>query len=69
MKKHLSRYLTNGNPYVILLLLFVPTFFIRYFLANAQVITSDGILYLEIAKGISLGNFQSISNYGFFNLY
>jgi 4-amino-4-deoxy-L-arabinose transferase-like glycosyltransferase len=69
MKKYLSRYLTNGNPYVILLLLFVPTFFIRYFLANVQVITSDGILYLEIAKGISLGNFQSISNYGFFNLY
>ncbi|MBA4389479.1 MAG: hypothetical protein C0399_00880 [Syntrophus sp. (in: bacteria)] len=69
MKKYLENYLINGNPCTILLLLLIPTFFIRYFLANAQIIAPDGVLYIKVAKDISLGNFQSVTEYGFFNLY
>jgi 4-amino-4-deoxy-L-arabinose transferase-like glycosyltransferase len=34
-----------------------------------QIITLDGILYIKIAKGINSGNFQGVTDYGFFNLY
>lgn len=64
-----GREVTSGNLYIILLALIIPAFFIRYFLANAQIITNDGLLYIKIAKGISSGNLQGITDYGFFNLY
>ena len=69
MRKKLNKYLTSGNLYIILLALLIPAFFIRYFFANAQIITNDGVLYIKIAKGISSGNLQGVTDYGFFNLY
>ena len=53
----------------ILFLLVVSAFIIRYVFANAQIIASDGILYIEVAKDVLAGNFQRISGYGFLNLY
>jgi 4-amino-4-deoxy-L-arabinose transferase-like glycosyltransferase len=69
MKNNLNNYFTNRSPYYILLLLLIPTFLIRYYLASMQIITIDGLLYIKIAKGISSGNLQSVTDYGFFNLY
>ncbi len=69
MKKEINKYLTNGNLHIILLVFLIPAFFIRYFIANAQIITNDGLLYIKIAKSISSGNLQCVADYGFFNLY
>ena len=54
---------------IVLLVLLIPAFFIRYFIANAQIITNDGLLYIKIAKSISSGDLQGVTDYGFFNLY
>lgn len=69
MKNYLSKYQINENPCILLPLLIIPTFFIRYFIANGQIIAPDGVFYIKIAKDIASGNLQGISEYGFFNLY
>jgi 4-amino-4-deoxy-L-arabinose transferase-like glycosyltransferase len=69
MKKNSTEYLTDGKPFIILLAIFITAFFFRYFFANVQIITNDGILYIKIAKSISAGDLQDIADYGFFNLY
>jgi 4-amino-4-deoxy-L-arabinose transferase-like glycosyltransferase len=69
MKKNSKKYLMYNKSGAIVFSLFILTFFIRYCFANVQIITSDGLLYIKIAKGISSGNLQGIIDYGFFNLY
>lgn len=69
MKTEKDKYLTDWNRYCILLALLVPAFLIRYFIAGAQIISNDSLLYIKIAKGISSGNLDSVTDYGFFNLY
>jgi 4-amino-4-deoxy-L-arabinose transferase-like glycosyltransferase len=69
MKNILNKYLIKKNPCVVLSLLLITTFLIRYYLTSLQIITLDGILYIKIAKGINFGNLQGVTDYGFFNLY
>ncbi|HVN96707.1 MAG TPA: glycosyltransferase family 39 protein [Syntrophorhabdaceae bacterium] len=70
MKEQTTTYLSSrANPLFISILLFAAAFLVRYFMANVQIITMDGILYIKTAKGIGSGNLGSISDYGFFNLY
>jgi hypothetical protein len=69
MKKDMDNHSTNWNVCIVLSALLIPAFFIRCFFANAQIITNDGLIYIKIAKGISSGNLQSVTDYGFFNLY
>ncbi|MCX5807989.1 MAG: glycosyltransferase family 39 protein [Proteobacteria bacterium] len=62
----------SENKKVILLLtgLTILAFIVRlYSVLSAQVITPDGIQYIEVAKMIASGSFQKISTFSFFNLY
>lgn len=47
----------------------VVAFALRFSMANVQIIAPDGLLYIKIARSISSGNLQSITEYGIFNLY
>jgi 4-amino-4-deoxy-L-arabinose transferase-like glycosyltransferase len=47
----------------------VVAFTMRIFMANVQIIAPDGLFYIKIAKSINSGDFQFITEYGFFNLY
>jgi 4-amino-4-deoxy-L-arabinose transferase-like glycosyltransferase len=62
-------FLIDRHCGAILLLLVISAFIIRCVFANAQIIASDGFLYIEVAKNIFSGNFEGVYEYGFFNLY
>ncbi|HPU29314.1 MAG TPA: glycosyltransferase family 39 protein [Syntrophorhabdaceae bacterium] len=58
------------NQYLVLLTLFLIALCARLYLALApNVITHDGIMYIENAKLITLGDFKKIKEISFFNLY
>ena len=60
----------NGNPFILSFLLFLTALTLRlYMVFSANIITPDGIQYIEAAKMIASGNFQKISTFSFFNLY
>jgi 4-amino-4-deoxy-L-arabinose transferase-like glycosyltransferase len=69
MKNILNGSLVDRHYRIALFLIVLLAFIIRYVFANAQIITPDGILYIEVAEDIFAGNFQRVYGYGFFNLY
>jgi 4-amino-4-deoxy-L-arabinose transferase-like glycosyltransferase len=62
-------YIRSNRALVLCSLTVIAAFTMRLFIANAQVIAQDGLLYIKIARNISSGNLQSITEYGIFNLY
>ena len=58
------------NPAVLSLLFFLTALSVRlYMVFSANILTPDGVSYIETAKMIVSGNFQKISTFSFFNLY
>ena len=69
MNKYSIKYLMCNNLGVVMLLLLILTFLIRYFLANAQIIPTMVFSTSKLQKASASGNLQSVTDYGFFNLY
>lgn len=59
----------RDSPFFFCFSLVALAFIIRLLIANAQIIAPDGLFYVKIAKSVSIGDFQAVSNQGFFNLY
>jgi len=58
------------NPFIISILLLFFALVVRlYMVFSANIITPDGMQYIEVARIIVSGNLKKISDFSFFNLY
>ncbi len=68
--KSLKAYISERSGFFAPLALFVTAFGIRLYVAMTQgIISSDGVLYVKLAKMIVVNEYQKVSEYGFFSLY